>query len=44
MDVTIDYSASGPLGNSIVTEANGQQLIGFAQTRAEYDSAASLQS
>lgn len=43
MDVTIDYSASGPLGNSIVTEANGQQLIGFAQTRAEYDSAASLQ-
>lgn len=43
MDVTIDYSASGPLGNSIVTAANGQQMIGFAQTRAEYDSAASLQ-
>ena len=43
MDVTIDYSASGPLDNRIVTEANGQQLIDFAQTRAEYDSAASLQ-
>ena len=43
MNVTIDYSASGPLGNSIVTQSNGRDMVGFAQTRAEYDSSASRQ-
>ena len=42
MNVTIDYSASGPLGNNIVTQSFGQDMIGFAQTRAEFDSSGSL--
>ena len=42
MNVTIDYSASGPLGNNIVTQSFGQDMVGFAQTRAEFDSSGSL--
>ncbi len=43
MDVTIDYSASGPLGSSIVTMDQGEPMPGYVHVSAEFDQSASMQ-
>ena len=42
MDVTIDYSASGPLGNSIVTMDQGEPMPAYVHVAAEFDQNASI--
>ena len=42
MDVTFDYSSSGPLGNSIVTTNQFGAVPGYVQVTAEYDSSLNL--
>ncbi len=43
MDVTIDYSASGPLGSNIVTMDQGEPMPGYVHVSAEFDQSASMQ-
>ncbi|MEK9553275.1 MAG: FecR domain-containing protein [Alphaproteobacteria bacterium] len=43
MDVTIDYSASGPLGSNIVTMDQGEPMPGYVHVSAEFDPSASMQ-
>ena len=42
MDVTFDYSSSGPLGSSIVTTNSFGNVPGFVHVAAEYDSSLNL--
>ena len=42
MDVTFDYSSSGPLGNSIVTTNQNGAIPGYVHVAAEYDSSLNL--
>jgi len=42
MDVTFDYSSSGPLGNSIVTENQFGAVPGYVHVAAEFDSSLNL--
>ena len=41
MDVTSDYSASGPLGSNIVTMDQGEPMPGYVHVSAEFDQSAS---
>ena len=42
MNVTFDYSSSGPLGNSIVTTNENGAVPGYVHVAAEYDSSLNL--
>jgi len=43
MDVTIDYSAPGPLGNNIVTMDQGEPMPAYVHVSAEFDQNSAIQ-
>lgn len=43
MNVSVDYSASGPLGNDVVLRNEAGEIPGHIHVAAEFDSSASLQ-